>query len=542
MAGKINNRKVVSMKKNLKIFTLFATLLIILSATTGCFNNELFRNDNKNQREYRGIVYENGEGNYTPIGRSVPMQQAVNKSVNEEDISSLPKWKDLNSTSKKKLTIMIYMVGSDLESNLLSQAASCDLNEMLNSKLDDKNVNVVVYCGGASVWWNGLSSQTNSYLVYSSKNDGTFDVYSDEKRNMGESETFSDFLNTTYEKFPAEKYSLICWDHGGGPYLGYGSDENYQDSNNMPDSLTIEEMRNALDSTSFKENKLEFVGFDACLMSTLEVADLWKNYAECLLASPETESGCGWDYTFLNTLNNSLFVDDITSNIIDYYSDYIELSKTSDFNPDYSLISFDLYRIDKVEKAMNDFFKTINQNFNGNIANVLNLKQSSKFYGGEEEYEIIDLGDFANNSKEIYPDSSKNVINALSNCIIYGKTNILECKGMSFYLPFLCPEIYYAFGHTILESNEYAPEFVSFTDKIVNGIWQEAMSDSYKMMKPNLSEDKRIEKYQITDDQINNFGSAYYTVLEKVDGKNYATKDEIPLIHIFLLWKIYQQH
>lgn len=508
------------MKIFFKIFSLFIALLMTLSASIGCYNNELFRNDYKKQRVYRGIVYENGEGNYTPIGRTVSMKQIVNKPVNNEDVNSLLKWNDVESKSQKELTIMIYMVGSNLESNLFSQAASRDLNEMLNSKLDDRNVNVVVYCGGASVWWNGLSSQTNSYLVYSSKNNGTFDVYSDEKRNMGESETFADFLNTTYEKFPAEKYSLICWDHGGGPYLGYGNDENYQDSNNMPDCLTISEMKDALDKTPFKENKLEFVGFDACLMSTLEVADLWKDYSNCLLASPETEAGCGWDYTFLNTLNNSLFVDDITSSIIDYYSDYIEISKTSDFNPDYSLISFDLNRIDKVEKAMNDLFKTINQNFNENIVNVLYLKQSSKFYGGEEEYEIIDLGDFSYNAKEIFPDSSKNVISALSNCIIYGKTNILRCKGMSFYLPFSCPEIYSTFGHTILESNEYAPEFVSFIDKIVNEIWQEDISDSYKMMKPDLSEDEKIEKYQLTDNQIKSFASAYYTVLKKVDNSN----------------------
>lgn len=52
-----------------------------LSASIGCYNNELFRNDYKKQRVYRGIVYENGEGNYTPIGRTVSMKQIVNKPV-----------------------------------------------------------------------------------------------------------------------------------------------------------------------------------------------------------------------------------------------------------------------------------------------------------------------------------------------------------------------------------------------------------------------------------------------------------------------------
>ena len=38
---------------------------------------------------------------------------------------------------------------------------------------------------------------------------------------------FEQLLNYGFDFFPADSYSLILWDHGGGPVLGYGVDENF---------------------------------------------------------------------------------------------------------------------------------------------------------------------------------------------------------------------------------------------------------------------------------------------------------------------------
>ncbi len=40
----------------------------------------------------------------------------------------------------------------------------------------------------------------------------------------------------------------------------------------------------------------EVIGFDACLMATLETAAILEPYANYLIASEETEPDSGWDY------------------------------------------------------------------------------------------------------------------------------------------------------------------------------------------------------------------------------------------------------
>ena len=46
--------------------------------------------------------------------------------------------------NKETLTLMVYMVGSDLESK--SMAASDDIVEMLESGLNTEDVNLVLFC------------------------------------------------------------------------------------------------------------------------------------------------------------------------------------------------------------------------------------------------------------------------------------------------------------------------------------------------------------------------------------------------------------
>ena len=53
-------------------------------------------------------------------------------------------------SSKGKRTIMIYMIGSDLESKYL--AATKDIDEIINSEVDFDDVNIIVYTGGAKKW------------------------------------------------------------------------------------------------------------------------------------------------------------------------------------------------------------------------------------------------------------------------------------------------------------------------------------------------------------------------------------------------------
>ena len=42
---------------------------------------------------------------------------------------------------------------------------------------------------------------------------------------MAEGKSLSDFIRWTRENYPADRYMLVLWDHGGGFPLGYGMDQ-----------------------------------------------------------------------------------------------------------------------------------------------------------------------------------------------------------------------------------------------------------------------------------------------------------------------------
>ena len=123
-------------------------------------------------------------------------------------------------------TIMIYMVGSDLESSYGN--ASLDMDEMEAAGVDTAHNNVIVYAGGASQWQDrGLDGDACTTLLLTEDGFAPLDTYPAE--NMGDPLTLSSFMNYCFDFFPADSYSLLLWDHGGGPVLGYGVDENYRD-------------------------------------------------------------------------------------------------------------------------------------------------------------------------------------------------------------------------------------------------------------------------------------------------------------------------
>ena len=112
----------------------------------------------------------------------------------------------------KNMTVMIYMVGSDLEST--SGNASVDLAEMAESMADTRHNNIIVYAGGASAWQiDGLSAYEDSILKVSSGNVYVVDTL--KAANMGEADTLSSFINYCYDNYDSDSYSLILWDHGG---------------------------------------------------------------------------------------------------------------------------------------------------------------------------------------------------------------------------------------------------------------------------------------------------------------------------------------
>lgn len=193
----------------------------------------------------------------------------------------------INGGGQDTVTVMIYMCGTDLESR--SGMATSDLKEMAAATLSDR-INVLVYTGGCTGWKNQVvSSRVNQ--IYQVKEGGLVCLEPDMGDvSMTKPETLSEFIRWCSEHYPANRRQLIFWDHGGGSVSGYGYDQKYPKSG----SMTLAGIDKALEDggTTF-----DFIGFDACLMATMENALMLGQYGDYMIASEETEPGYGWYYT-----------------------------------------------------------------------------------------------------------------------------------------------------------------------------------------------------------------------------------------------------
>ena len=222
-------------------------------------------------------------------------------------------------------TLAIYMCGSDLERD--KAAGTRDLCEMLGAQhkmegdnRDLDNLNLIVMTGGAgNDLWRPESVETPDVAGFV-KPQGTqiwqisggqmhmlyqFDEYQD----MSDGTLAKTFFRFAAEYAPAEHMMIEYWDHGGGPIKGAefalnsdGSDNRYMPLNDLSEAVSdVKEYR------SDNGKNLEIIGFDCCLMSSLEVAsafhdrnsDKYGEYADFMIASEETEPIDGWDYYWL---------------------------------------------------------------------------------------------------------------------------------------------------------------------------------------------------------------------------------------------------
>ncbi|MGL4790225.1 MAG: clostripain-related cysteine peptidase, partial [Anaerotignaceae bacterium] len=202
-----------------------------------------------------------------PFERNTSKLNLSEKKISKRDYFS-------NPTNAETVTLLIYLCGSDLESNY--GCATYDIEEILNADIGD-NVNIIMETGGAKYWDNNTIPIENTR--YQLTNHGlTLLDDSLGNRDMTDPETLSNFINYGVSNYPADRYMLILWDHGGGSLGGFAYDQRFPSSS----AMTLSEIDQAL-STS--DVYFDFIGFDACLMATLETAFVLEEYTDYMIAS-----------------------------------------------------------------------------------------------------------------------------------------------------------------------------------------------------------------------------------------------------------------
>ena len=343
------------------------------------------------------------------------------------DSAARDKRTEIKGNGKDEVTIMVYMCGTDLESKY--GMGTSDLQEMLGADLGD-NVNLLVYTGGCNQWKNNVvsSSVNQIYQIVDcklkalDKDAGSV--------SMTNPDTLADFIKWCDKKYPANRNVLIFWDHGGGSISGYGYDEKFARTG----SMNLAEINQALKEA---EVSFDFIGFDACLMATLETALMLAPYADYMIASEETEPGVGWYYTdWLTALgkNTSMPTIEIGKNIVD---DFVDTCAKKCQGQKTTLSVVDLAELEKtVPVELAAFSKSASELIQDNkYQTVSNARYNTREFAQSSAIDQVDLAHLAQN---LGTEEGKDLAEALLSAVKYNRTssNMTNAYGLSIYFPY----------------------------------------------------------------------------------------------------------
>jgi len=295
------------------------------------------------------------------------------------------------AATAKKWTFAVYL---DADNNL-EDAGIADFLEMakVGSSAD---VNVVVQMDRAAGndTTNGNWTSCKRFYVTKDMTPTAANQLSDlGESNMGSPATLTAFIKWTKENYPADKYALILWNHGGGwRARGAGNSPMMRaccwDDGNSDDCLYMKEVRTAIEDSG---QKLDLIGFDACLMGHVEVAYELKGVLTdngVVVGSEETEPGDGWPYTaILNKLNGSSSAETLGFNITDEYG------KSYGAAAECTQACSRKSKIDDVVSKLNTFADAMNDNTK--LSAIQKARTSMKAFAEADGYFGLDLYKFA---------------------------------------------------------------------------------------------------------------------------------------------------
>lgn len=340
---------------------------------------------------------------------------------------SREKYTRILGNNQDTVTMMVYMCGTDLESQ--SGMASSDLQEMAAAKFGD-NVNVILYTGGCKQWQtSGISNSVNQ--IYRVRNGSLERLESDMgNKAMTDPNTLSEFIQYCAKNFPANRFILDFWDHGGGSVSGYGYDEKLRNGGSMDLAGISKALKNG-------GVKFDFIGFDACLMATAENALMLNNYADYLVASEETEPGIGWYYTDWMTKigsNTSMPTLEIGKNICD---DFTSACARRCPGQKTTLSVIDLAEFaNTVPADLSAFSDSVSAKMEAQeYQAVSSARSNTREFAASSKIDQVDLVDLAVNMNT---SEGKKLADTLQKAIKYNRTstNMTNAYGVSIFFPY----------------------------------------------------------------------------------------------------------
>jgi len=298
------------------------------------------------------------------------------------------------TADNKKWTVMVYLAA---DNNLESYALD-DFKEM--SKVgSDSNINILVQLDRVSGYINTYGDWTICHRFYVTQDMEPFEYkaigdWGDGKGgrevDTGSPEALTDFIRWGVENYPADRYAVILWNHGGGwrTLEEEGKEPLFKAvcwDDTSGEVLEMKEVRQSIENSGYYMN---LIGFDACLMGMLEVATEIKGLGDVMVASEETEPVSGWDFEgFLSLLKGNPIMTPsmLGETIVDTYAGYGGSGET--------LSAVDLTKVENFNTSLDNLLEEIIQ-LDNEWLNIYIARSNTKNFS---EPEFLDIYGFLSN-------------------------------------------------------------------------------------------------------------------------------------------------
>ena len=437
--------------------------------------------------------------------RPLPMMLMILLTV----LAALPEWGAARAEGRK-LTLMVYMCGSNLESSYGS--ASADIREMMDAGVSFRDVSVLVMTGG--------SHSRDSAGFFSEEATDIYEIGPGRVRrvqrwerplNMGDRETLEKMIRFGMDSYPAEKYALILWDHGGGPLEGVCWDETHE-----MDHLSLGEIAGALENT-LAGQRLSWIGFDACLMGSLEVASRLAPWAEYMIASQETEPAFGWNYRFLSGLHLDADGAETGRRIVDTYFEGREDSREI-----LTLACVDLNAATEAVAALDPVFTPLEQRMGKEQFIALSgLRMSSTGFGKADPtavssgYDLVDAADLVSRMEE--NEYTRSLQEKLAAAVVYTRSNEEGAGGLSLYHPYANKAGYESRWKEEYEALPFSAGYQQYVQSFGGMLTGEILFRWMDLLARSAGRDaagNALFEMQLTEEQAQNAVSAQLVILQ----------------------------
>ncbi|MBX3620729.1 MAG: hypothetical protein KF891_12195 [Rhizobacter sp.] len=281
---------------------------------------------------------------------------------------------------RAKWTYLVYMAAD----NTLSDMADFNVQQMVAAN-SSNDVRVVVQGEQSTQYTPDASPDTLRGLV----THGQLGLASmGGNVNMADKHTLADFIKWGKQHYPADRYAVVLWSHGGGWKADKSARGALQDLGSGTGVMSVRDIAWALQEAG----GVDLVNFDACLMAMYEVAYELRHAAKVMVASEEVIPGTGNPYdAVLNRLvaNPTQDAAALATGIVADYDGFYRAR-----NRDAATLSaIDLTRLDALDASVRETAALLQASLPTERLNIEAARDASAHYNYASNHDLVAFAD-----------------------------------------------------------------------------------------------------------------------------------------------------